>query len=167
MRRRDGTEFSAEVSLSAVKIKGQWYSIGIMRDISERKRADKALRESEEKHRQFYENAPLGYQSLDASGNFLDVNKEWLKVLGYSKEAVRGAPELFCGSITAWGAPTDLARQATVSSKILFGNPRPVEISAADCTWQTATVTIVVILHFLTDFFPCTSTCNGVNFLWW
>jgi PAS domain S-box-containing protein len=59
-------------------------------DITNRKQSEDALRKSEEKYRQFYEDAPLGYQSLDASGNFLDVNKEWLNILGYSKEEVIG-----------------------------------------------------------------------------
>ncbi len=89
-KRKDGTEFPIELSLSRVKIRDQWYSVGIMRDISQRRRTEQALRESEEKYRRFYEDAPLGYQSLDASGNFLDVNREWLNILGYSKEEVIG-----------------------------------------------------------------------------
>jgi PAS domain S-box-containing protein len=60
------------------------------RDVTERKRAEDTLRQSEEKYRKFYEDAPLGYQSLNASGNFLEVNKEWLRILGYSKEKVIG-----------------------------------------------------------------------------
>ncbi|MCP4608675.1 MAG: PAS domain S-box protein [Planctomycetes bacterium] len=59
-------------------------------DITSRKQSEDALRKSEEKYRQFYEDAPLGYQSLNASGNFLDVNREWVNVLGYSKEEVIG-----------------------------------------------------------------------------
>ena len=89
-KRKDGTEFPMEVSLSRVKIRDQWYSVGIMRDISKRRMAEQALRESEDKYRRFYEDAPLGYQSLDASDNFLDVNKEWLNILGFSKEEVIG-----------------------------------------------------------------------------
>jgi len=59
-------------------------------DITNRKQSEDAMRKSEEKYRQFYEDAPLGYQSLNASGNFLDVNREWLNVLGYSKVEVIG-----------------------------------------------------------------------------
>ena len=51
---------------------------------------EKALRESEERFRLLYEDAPLGYQSLDENGNFLAVNQAWLDVLGYCREEVIG-----------------------------------------------------------------------------
>jgi PAS domain S-box-containing protein len=43
--KRDGTEFPVEISLSAVMLKGRWHAIGIIRDISERKKAEEALRQ--------------------------------------------------------------------------------------------------------------------------
>jgi len=36
------------------------------------------------------EQIPLGYQSLNAEGYFVDVNQEWLNILGYSREEVLG-----------------------------------------------------------------------------
>jgi PAS domain S-box-containing protein len=60
------------------------------RDITDRKEVEQALQQSEEKYRRFYEGAPLGYQSLDASGSFLDVNEKWLDDMGYSKEEIIG-----------------------------------------------------------------------------
>ncbi|MFO7968137.1 MAG: PAS domain S-box protein [Archaeoglobaceae archaeon] len=45
--RKDGTEFPVELSISAVKLKGEWCAIGILRDITERKRVEEEL----QKHR--------------------------------------------------------------------------------------------------------------------
>ncbi|MDA3924284.1 MAG: PAS domain S-box protein [Kiritimatiellae bacterium] len=56
----------------------------------QRSLADQALRESEEKFRALYDNAPLAYQSLDESGCFIDVNPTWLKTLGYELDEVIG-----------------------------------------------------------------------------
>jgi len=42
-RHKDGTEFPIELSVSAVRLRGHWHAIGIARDISERKRAERAM----------------------------------------------------------------------------------------------------------------------------
>lgn len=59
-------------------------------DTTERVRTRLALKESEEKYRALYENAPLAYQSLDVAGNIRDVNPQWLKTLGYERDEVIG-----------------------------------------------------------------------------
>lgn len=42
--RKDGTEFPVELSVSAVKLKGEWCAIGILRDITERKHAEEEIK---------------------------------------------------------------------------------------------------------------------------
>ncbi|MFX1280733.1 MAG: PAS domain S-box protein [Promethearchaeota archaeon] len=64
--------------------------ITIIRDFSDRKKAELKLKESEKKFKLLYENAPLEYQSLDSNGNILEVNKAWINFFGYSKEEVIG-----------------------------------------------------------------------------
>ncbi len=59
-------------------------------DIIEKKNTIKALRESEERFQQLFNRAPLGYQSLDFDGNFVEVNQQWLDTLGYEREEVIG-----------------------------------------------------------------------------
>ena len=78
--------------------------LGIIVDITERKRMEQTLRESESVFRKLFEEAPLAYQSLDIEGNILDVNNEWLKQLGYERHEVMGR---FIGDfITAESLPT-------------------------------------------------------------
>ena len=48
------------------------------------------LRQSEERFRSLFENAPLGYQSLDQKGNLIEVNETWCRLFGYTKEEVLG-----------------------------------------------------------------------------
>ena len=64
--------------------------LGIMRDVSERIKTENELKQSEERLRALYENAPLAYQSLDKDGNLIDVNPAWKKALGYENSEVLG-----------------------------------------------------------------------------
>jgi len=49
-----------------------------------------ALRTREEHFRTLYEKMPVGYQSLDGEGRFLNVNPAWLDMLGFGREEVIG-----------------------------------------------------------------------------
>ncbi|MEA4870906.1 MAG: PAS domain S-box protein [Christensenella sp.] len=48
------------------------------------------LTASEERLKALFDEAPFGYQSLDGAGNFLEINQQWLNLLGYSYDEVIG-----------------------------------------------------------------------------
>jgi PAS domain S-box-containing protein len=71
--------------------------LGAHQDVSHIKNSEQELlkaiasaKESEEKYRAMYNNAPLSYQSLDENGCFIDINPMWLKTLGYERSEVIG-----------------------------------------------------------------------------
>lgn len=87
---KDGSTVPVEMKAAFLRgLVGQPVGIlGITRDIRERRKAEEALRESEEKFRDLFENANDLMQIIDMEGRFLYVNRKWLETLGYSKEEV-------------------------------------------------------------------------------
>lgn len=59
-------------------------------DITDRKKAEEQIQSSQERFKTLFDKAPLGYQSLDEAGCFVEVNHTWLDTLGYTKEEVLG-----------------------------------------------------------------------------
>ena len=90
--RNDGTRRWLENSVSLMKdADGQPVGFrGISRDVTERKNMEDALRESEERFRQFFENEPEYCYMVSPEGVILDINNAALKMLGYTKEELVG-----------------------------------------------------------------------------
>ena len=60
------------------------------RDITAKKSAEDALRESEERFRLLFEQAPVPYQSLNEKGEIIEVNEAWVRLMGYERNEVIG-----------------------------------------------------------------------------
>jgi PAS domain S-box-containing protein len=80
---KTGHEFPIELSLSTFKIKGQWNSIGIVRDVSDRKKIEQEIIDSEERFRGLYENSTLGIYRSTPDGKVIMANPAALSLLGY------------------------------------------------------------------------------------
>ena len=65
--------------------------VGIIEDISERKNAEEALRQSESKYRGIIENSFEIVYSVDMDGNFTDVNETFLREGGFTREDIIGS----------------------------------------------------------------------------
>ena len=89
---KNGNKKHVETSVSLMKDKkGQPIGFrGILRDVSERKQAEEALRESEEKYRTILESIEDGYFEVDIAGNLTFFNDTMCRMLGYSKNELMG-----------------------------------------------------------------------------
>ncbi len=90
--RKDGTKIYIEASVSLLKdSSGRPTGFrGIVRDITERRKAQEELRRSEEKYRTILEDIREGYYEVDLTGNFTFFNDTVCRVMGYSKEELMG-----------------------------------------------------------------------------
>ncbi|MCX6328058.1 MAG: PAS domain S-box protein, partial [Bacteroidia bacterium] len=89
LSRKDRSKVSVEIITHPVKIKDKTLVLGLARDISERKRAEKALQESEEKFRSIMENSADAMFLIDQQGRIVYANKEVINMLGYTIEEVK------------------------------------------------------------------------------
>jgi PAS domain S-box-containing protein len=81
---RDGGTVPVEVSVSEKKIYGIRQYLVIARDITVRKRAEEALRESVEKYRSVYEQSAVGIARVSPDYRFIDVNQKFCDITGYT-----------------------------------------------------------------------------------
>jgi PAS domain S-box-containing protein len=115
--------------------------LGIYDDMTERRRAELALQESEQKYRALLDATDTGYVIVDAEGRVLDANAEYARLTGHE------TPQQILGrKVTEWTAEHDRARNAAEVRKcaerggvrnlqIDYVNPQggctPIEINAA------------------------------------
>jgi PAS domain S-box-containing protein len=85
-RRRNGDALDIEASVSISKVAGKAYITTMVRDISERKRAEEALKQSESNYRLLMEQASDGIHTYDLHGNFIETNSKLCEMLGYTRE---------------------------------------------------------------------------------
>lgn len=126
-RRKDGSVFDVEVSARYFPREDGRF-VSFMRDITERKKAEKALKESERKYKLLIETTHTGFVILDAAGRVLDANQEYVRMTGRG-----GLEEIRGRSVTDWTAPADLERNAAEVRKCLeTGSVRNLEIDYLD-----------------------------------
>ncbi|MCX5884855.1 MAG: PAS domain S-box protein [Proteobacteria bacterium] len=95
--RKDGSEFYAEISTVLLKQRGERYLVGILRDITERKKAEKLLREAEERYRTVVENTGQIIYDYDVASGRIQWCGAIQAITGFTPEAFQNI------DINAWG----------------------------------------------------------------
>ncbi|MFX4262297.1 PAS domain S-box protein [Pelotomaculum propionicicum] len=100
-----GNIFWVEVNLKRITLGGRERLLAVVRNINERKEAEEALKESENRYRSVFETTGAGTLIIEENETISLVNKEFERISGYSKEDVEGKI-----SWTEFAAGEDLER---------------------------------------------------------
>ena len=85
IRRKGGEEAWLDFSTSQIQFEGRTCLLASVFDVTERMRAEQALRKSEERYRELFENANDMIFTCDLSGHITSVNRVALEITGYSE----------------------------------------------------------------------------------
>jgi PAS domain S-box-containing protein len=96
--RKDGQRIPVEINSRLITLGEQPAVLSVVRDISERNRAEEAIRESHERFsKAFHSNpAPMSITDIE-NGRVIDINTKWLQILGYTREEIIGRTTIELG----------------------------------------------------------------------
>jgi len=117
-RKKDGTIIDVHVHSHSIIFGGRQARFVMVNDVTESKRATEALRRSEEKYRDLFENANDAIFIVDSELRYRDANKKAVELLGYSKEELlaKRIPDLIPPEQT----PRSEAEFKKLQSKVVY-----------------------------------------------
>lgn len=113
--RLDGKKIFCEASVVPIMYQGRPGTLALIRDITERKRTEESLRQSEKRFRSYFELPIVGLAITSLEKGFLEVNDPFCKLLGYSRE------ELLQQRWSDLTYPEDLQKDTVLFNSVLAG----------------------------------------------
>jgi PAS domain S-box-containing protein len=116
--RKDGKPVPVSLNASPIIPKGEIIGISwTARDITERRKYEEVLRESERRFRNIYDQAPIGIALIDSiTGRFLQINPKYVKIIGRTEEEMQKT------TFMAISHPDDLQEDIDNMAKLLAGD---------------------------------------------
>ncbi|UCG89808.1 MAG: PAS domain S-box protein [Candidatus Heimdallarchaeota archaeon] len=99
---KNNKTLEVEINAAIITYQGKPADFAIIRDITERKQVEQALRESEEKYRTILEDIEEGYYEVDLEGRFTFFNNSLCTIFRYSPQEIMGMSyKQYCDDKTA------------------------------------------------------------------
>ncbi len=139
--RRDGSVFDVEMHGTLVHYRGKPHLLAILRDVTERKERESALRKSEDRLRATVEAAFDCIISTDARGRIIEFNPAAEICFGYKRDDIIGAPldrlvmpghdrKLFCaGSVFGLGTAASIGQRLQIDARRADGSVFQAELA--------------------------------------
>jgi PAS domain S-box-containing protein len=141
---KEGKPIWVEVSTRLLEREDQPIGVlGIARDITERKRAEEELEESEERFRLAFEDGPIGMTIVGLDYKLLQVNKVFCEMLGYTEQ------ELTALTFVDITHPEDVEKDVQLAEKVFKGEIEAYELEKRyikknqEILWSDLTATVI------------------------
>lgn len=119
-RSKDGRIFPVEITANYLKFKGKEYACCFSRDITQRKLAELALRESEQRLHAILDNSPAVIYLKDTQGRYILVNRQYELLCNVTRECIKGKTD--CDIF-----PKEAAEIFVSNHKIVLASGTPLE----------------------------------------
>ena len=136
-KRKDGTTFVAEISASYFTLQGRPVTLGAVRDITDRQRAERELIDSEQRYRSVFDNSLYGIMLTRPDGTILTANRRACEMFGMAEGEIvhAGRAGLIVEDDRLHAALAERARtgqwQAELSARRADGSIFPIEVSSS------------------------------------
>jgi diguanylate cyclase (GGDEF)-like protein/PAS domain S-box-containing protein len=155
-RRKDGTEFPVEVSLSMLTSEDCQLITGRIADITARKQAEADLQEAEEHFRLAFESTPIGMALVALDGHFVRVNRALCEITGHPEQ------RLLASTLQDITHPDDVEADLDKLQELIAGKIRAYQTERrhlnafGHAVWSTLSVSLVRDgrgdpIHFITQ----------------
>jgi PAS domain S-box-containing protein len=162
-RKRSGATFPMDLSVGEAEEQGEPIFVGIIRDLTERKAAQKALNEGAERLRAVVDTAVDGVILIDANGRVMMFNPACERLFGYAAEEVIGQNvkilmpppykeehDSYLSNYRATGAAKIIGIGREVTGRRKDGGTFPMDLSVGEATQDGESI-FVGIIHDLTN----------------